>query len=206
MIRILQRTRFLGIIFLTAMAFLLTSNDCRSQDWSRKVKTELFVLGQQMDGDSTSADELGISFDIEVDDTFVWGLGVGHNLNDYINLNGDIWFGSTDIESVIFGIPLKAGSDLIGMDFNLDYYILKNRFIPIVTGGIEFIYYDGDFGFSGSDFSETEFSYNFGAGVRWDIGDNFLVKALYKFTWTELEDIGDTLGLDGVSLSIAYVF
>jgi opacity protein-like surface antigen len=206
MIRILQRTRFLGIISLTAMAFLLTSNDCRSQDWSRKGKTELFVLGQQMDGDSTSADELGISFDIEVDDTFVWGLGVGHNLNDYINLNGDIWFGSTDIESAPLGIPVKADSDLVGMDFNLDYNILKSRFTPIVTGGIGFIYYDGNFDVGGSDFSETDFSYNLGAGFRWDIGEHFLAKALYKLTWTELEDTDDTLKLDGVNLSIAYVF
>jgi hypothetical protein len=166
MIRILQRARFLGIIFITAMAFLLTSNDCKAQDRSKKGNTEIFVLGQQTDGDSTGADKLGISFGIEVDDTFVWGLGMGHNFNNHLNLNVDICFGSTDIESVIFGIPLKAGSDLIGMDFNLDYYILKNRFIPIVTGGIGVSYYDGDLGFSGNDFSETEFSYNFGAGVR----------------------------------------
>lgn len=206
MLRILQRTGFLGIIFITAMAFLLTSNDCRAQDWVRKGNPDIFVLGQQIVGDSTSAGELGISFDIKVDDTFVCGFGMGHNFNNHLNLNGDIWCGSPDIGSVIFGTPLKAGSDLIGMDFKLDYYILKNRFIPVVTGGIGFIYYDGDFGFSGSDFSETEFSYNFGAGVRWDIGDNFLVKALYKFTWTELEVTDDTLRLGGVSLSIAYVF
>ena len=188
------------------MAFLLTSNDCRAQDWSRKGKTEIFFLGQQIDGGSTGADELGISFDIEVDSTFVWGLGMRHNYNNHLNLNRDIWFALTDIESVIFGTPLKAGSDLIGMDFKLDYYILKNRFIPVVTGGIGFIYYDGDFGFSGSNFSQTEFYYNFGAGVRWDIGDNFFVKALYKFTWTDLEATDDMLRLDGVSLSIAYVF
>lgn len=206
MLRILQRTRFLGIIFITAMAFLLTSNDCSAQDWSRKGKPENFVLGQHIVGDSTGVGELGISFDIKVDDTFVCGFGMGQNVNNHLNLNGDIWCGLPDIGSVIFGIPLKADSDLIGMDFNLDYYILKNRFIPVVTGGIGFIYYDGDFGFSGSDFSETEVSYNFGAGVRWDIGDHFLVKALYKLTWTELEDTDDSIRLDGISISIAYVF
>jgi opacity protein-like surface antigen len=206
MTHLLLRTRFVGIISFTVVVFFFISKECKSQDWSRSGKTEIFVLGQQMDGDSTGADALGIPFDIEVDDTFVWGLGAGYNFNDYLNLNGDIWFGSTDIESNPLGIPVKADSDLIGTDFNLDYNILKSRFTPIVSCGIGFINFDGDFGAGGSDFSETDFSYNLGAGIRWDIGDHFLVRALYKFTWTELEDTDDTLRLDGASLRIAYVF
>jgi hypothetical protein len=200
---------FMIIVLLSVMSFLLTSKDCKSQDWSRSGKTEIFVIGQQIDGDSTSADTVSpfyiIEVDLEVDDTFVGGLGAGYNFNDYLNLNGEIGFGSTDMELEFRGIAsVKADSDLVGMDFNLDYNVLKSRFTPMVTGGIGFIYYDADFGVV--DLSETVFSYNLGAGFRWDIGDHFLAKALYKLTWTELEDTDDTLKLGGVSLSIGYVF
>jgi len=168
-----------------------------------------------MDGDSTGDEEFMLPVVKEVDDTSVWGFGIGHNLNNHLNLNADIWFGSTGIEVGVFKIleipSLEVDTDLIGMDFNLDYNILKSRFTPMVTGGIGFIYYDGEFinsriFFKESDFSETDFSYNFGFGARWDIGDNFLVKALYRLTWSKLGGTDDRLKLDGISISIAYVF
>lgn len=195
----LQR-KLMITVFLTVMAFFLISNDCRSQDWDREGRTEIFVIGQQMDGDSTHDDFLGR--DVEVDDTFVWGFGVGYNFNDHLNLNIGLWFGSTDIESGIF----TADTDLTGMDFNVDYNILEGPLTPLITGGIGFIHFDGELVLLGLDFSETNFSYNVGAGFRWDIDDNFLLKALYRFTWTKLEDTDDRIMLDGISVSIGYKF
>ena len=42
-----QKIWIMIIILLTVMAFLLTSKDCKSQDWSRSGKTEIFVFGRE---------------------------------------------------------------------------------------------------------------------------------------------------------------
>ena len=198
------RIRLLGIILGGLLVFITTATIGSAQEWSRKGKGEIFVLGQQMSGDTTTS--LGI--EIEVDDTTVGGLGMGYNFNDYLNLNWDMFFGSTDLAAKSYGVSLKGDTDLFGMDVNLDYNILKSRFTPIVTGGIGFIRFDGTWEgeYSSVSFDETDFSYNLGAGFRWNITDHLLVKGVYRFTWTELEDTDDSILLDGVTLSIGYVF
>lgn len=90
------------------------------------------------------------------------------------------------------------------MDFNLDVNILKSRFTPMVSGGIGFIRFTG--GFNGGAFDETDFSYNLGWGFRWDVTNHFLIKAIYRATWTKLEDSDESILLDGISLGIGYVF
>ena len=195
-----KKIRFLTIICLSLVVFITTSIVCNAQEWSRKGKGEIFVLGQQMVGDTTT----GLGMEMEVDDTTVGGFGIGSNFHDHLNLNMDMFFGSTDLIVKGYGATVKADTDLIGMDVNLDYNILKSRFTPMITAGIGFIHFSGDVG--GYDFDETDFSYNLGAGFRWDVTDHFLIKGIYRATWTELEDTDDSIMLDGISLSIGYLF
>ena len=192
-----KKIRILTIICLSLVVFIMTPIVCNAQEWSRKGKGEIFALGQQMTGDTTTETITGLGIELEVDDTIVGGFGIGFNFHDHLNLNMDMFFGSTDLIIKGYG---ATDTDLLGMDFNLDYNILKSRFTPMITGGIGFI------NFSGSGFDETDFSYNLGAGFRWDITDHFLIKGIYRATWTELEDTDDSILLDGISLSIGYVF
>ena len=192
-----KKIRILTIICLSLVVFIVTPIVCNAQEWSRKDKGEIFVLGQQMTGDTTTETITGLGIEVEVDDTTVGGFGIGFNFHDHLNLNMDMFFGSTDLIIKGYG---ATDTDLLGMDFNLDYNILKSRFTPMITGGIGFI------NFSGSGFDETDFSYNLGAGFRWDITDHFLIKGIYRATWTELEDSDDSIMLDGISLSIGYLF
>ena len=195
-----KKIRILTIICLSLVVFITTPIVCNAQNWSRKGKGEIFALGQYMSGDTTT----GCGIEMEVDDTTVGGFGIGYNFLDHLNLNMDMFFGSTDLIGKGYGATVKVDTDLIGMDVNLDYNILKSRFTPMITAGIGFINFDGDVG--GYDFNETDFSYNLGAGFRWDITDHFLVKGIYRATWTELEDTDDSIILDGISLSIGYLF
>ena len=195
-----KKIRILSIICVSLVVFITTSIVCNAQEWSRKGKGEIFALGQQMTGDTTT----GLGIEVEVDDSIVGGFGIGFNFHDHLNLNMDMFFGSTDLIAKGPGTTVKTDTDLLGMDFNLDYNILKSRFTPMITGGIGFINFSGDF--SGYDFDETDFSYNLGAGFRWEITDHFLIKGIYRVTWTELEDTDDSIMLDGISLSIGYLF
>lgn len=188
----LHNVRFVIIACLAMTMLLLIPEDCGAQGASRQGRWEVFGLLQQMDGDSTSDG----ATDVEVDDTAVGGLGVGYHFNEHIAVNLDLWLGQTDIEYGAFLID----ADMLGLDFNVDYHILDRPLTPLVTAGIGFIHFDGETAVLGLGYEETDFSYNLGAGFRWDIGDHFFAKALYRLTWTELEDTDDTITLDGVTL------
>lgn len=186
----------------------MTSNPLIAQEWSRKGRGEVFVLGQSMSGDTTTGTVAGLRPTIELDDTIVGGLGYGFNFNDFININTGLYFGSTDITGRVSGVTLTGDTNLFGWDLNLDINFLKTRFTPLMTGGIGFINFNGSWNSAvgSEDFSETDFSYNLGGGFRWDVSDHFLIKALYKATWTKLQDTDNNIMFNGVSLSIGYVF
>jgi opacity protein-like surface antigen len=175
---------------------------CGAEDWNRRGRLEIFATGQQINGDSTTASDA--PFTIELDDTVVFGLGLGYNFTEHVNFNADMLFGSTDIIARGFGVTVQDSSDLIAADLNLDVNILKKRFTPYITGGIGFINFQG--GSGQLEFNETDFSYNLGAGLRWEATKHLLIKAFYRGTWTKLEDTDDAVLLDGVNLSIGYIF
>ena len=111
-----------------------------------------------------------------------------------------MFFGSMDLTATAGSLTIEDDCTLFGWDVNIDINILKYQFTPLVTGGIGFI------NFSGDDFDETDFSYNIGIGFRWDITDHFLMKGMYRSTWTELEDTDDNVQFDGVSVALGYIF
>lgn len=199
------------------MLFVVASNECMAQEeeleqeqpvakaWSRAGKLEIYGLVQFMGGD-TARGEQGVT--VELDDTVAGGFGGGYNFSDYLNLNSTLWFSSADykesesgtIPGGWYSLEVTGDASLFGWDVNLDYNILKSRLTPMATVGIGLI------NVSPSGFqSETEFSYNLGAGLRWDATDHLLVKVLYKPTWTDLEHTS-TFQFDGVSVSIGFIF
>lgn len=185
-------------IALSLLAFVITPSVCKAQEWSRKGKGEIFGVIQTMSGDKTTFS--GAYYETgEMDDTTAYGFGFGWNLNDHLNLNTDLLFGFTDITQTRGATTVTSDTDLFIWDINLDYNILKDRLTPMVTGGIGFIR------FSGVVYDEVGFSYNFGAGLRWDVRDNLSIKAMYRGTWTEWE-YGDRMLLDGITVSIACMF
>jgi len=189
----------LTTICLSILVLIMTSAVCSAEEWNRMGRRDFFVLGQQMNGDTTT----GLGLQLGVDDAVVGGFGIGFNFQEYLNMNMDMFFGNTDLIASGYGFTFIEDSDVFGMDFNLDCNFLNSRFSPLISGGIGFINFHDDMGY---DFNETDLSYNLGAGFRFDVTDNFLVKGIYKFTWTELEDTDNPIMLDGVNLSIGFLF
>ena len=182
---------------------------CWAQGWNRKGKTEVFAFFRRMDGQE---DEWFQAVDVNIDSTFIGGVGIGYNFSEYLNLNMDVWYGSIDmkLEPVpVFGSgpPAAQGNaNLFAADLNLDYNVLKSRFTPVLSGGIGFINFDGDRLDSGSEFSQRKFSYNLGAGLRWDIAHHVFMKAMFKHTVTELQYVSERISFDSIGLNIGYLF
>jgi len=194
--------KFSTIIILSLLAFVMTSAVCSAQEYSRQGKTEIFGMIRTMGSDTVHETITGLDLPFEFDSTTVYGLGIGYNSTDHWNVNMDLLFGSTDST---LGTPVGEftfDSDYWLWDINVDYNIMANRLTPLVTAGIGFFNLSSD----DTNASETNFSYNVGAGGRWDITDNILVKAVYRITWTEIADSDAALQFDGVALSAGFMF
>lgn len=165
------------------------------EGYSRRGRTEVYGMVQTMGSDTATEGWM----ELTVDDFVAGGFGVGYNLLDNFNLNADMYFGSTDIETQAW-LGVKMDADIFGFNANLDYNILPGPFTPLVTAGIGYIRFEGD-----DDVGETDFSYTLGGGLRYDFNP-FFFKAIYRATWTQLEDTDDTLLLDGVTVFIGYMF
>ena len=211
-----RTTKLMAITIISLIVFTMTASICNAQDeqeWSRKGKTELFGIIQKMNSEEVIypfTDILPVKLDI--DSTTIYGIGYGHNLTDHWNINMDLLYGyaDTDVKIVHDVIDVTVGTeemDYILWDINFDYNIFKSRFTPLITGGIGFMDFSINTKATGiGEVNETNFSCNLGAGVRWDIRDNILLKAIYRSTWTEFNDTDEDLRYEGVSVSVAYMF
>jgi opacity protein-like surface antigen len=195
------KTSPLAIAAFSLMVVVAISAECTAQGMGRAGRMEIFAVGQVTSDDSTT----GMGLTIELDDTAMGGVGLGYNFNDHINLNTAVYFGEIDITGTASPwYRVESDSSLWSWELNLDLNVLKTSFTPVLTAGLGFFSFDGDF--DGFDFGETDFSYNVGVGLRWDVADHLLLKLLYKPTWTKLEDTDSSIRFDTVSLSIGYIF
>ncbi len=204
-----KKSKLSNITIISLLVFTMTAGACSAQEWSREGKSELFGTIQQM-----GSEEVKYSFPamlpvtLDMDSAAIYGIGYGYNITDHWNFNTDLLFGSADTDVKIVDVTVEtADMDYILWDINLDYNIWKSRFTPLITGGIGIVDFSIDTTATGvGEVNESNFSANLGAGVRWDVKDNLLLKVIYRSVWTELDDADDNLQYDSVSLSVAYMF
>jgi len=197
------------VVIISLLVCTMTAGICNAQGWNRKGKTELFgniqILGSE-EVKYTFTDILPVKLDI--DSTAIYGFGYGYNMTDHWNINTDLLFGSADTDVKI--VETKAETvdmDYILFDINLDYNFWKSRFTPLVTGGVGIMDYSIDTTATGvGDVDESDFSYNLGAGIRWDIKDNLLLKMIYRSTWTDFDDADNKMQYNSFCINIAYMY
>ena len=157
---------------------------------------EAAIIGQQMNGDKTTSSEMAL----EVADYKFFGCAFGFNI-DNINMNIDLLFGSTEIDMEEAELDVK----MFGFDANVDYSFFKTSITPLVTLGIGSIQFTDSF--TGAEkLNEVDFSYNVGAGIKWVVHDHYLLKGLYRATWTKIKETDNPIKLDGISINLGYVF
>lgn len=204
-----RMTKLSNIIIISLLVFIMTAGICNAQEWSRKGKSEFFgtILWLGSDNADFSPPNF-LPVRLDFDNTTVYGVGYGYNMTDNWNLNTDMLFGTADTDIKI--ADMKVGTeemDYVLWNVNLDYNIFKSRLTPLVTGGIGFMNFSIDTNTTGvGEIHESNFSFNLGAGVRWDVEDNIFLKAIYKATWSEINHADNDQRFDGVSFSLAYMF
>jgi hypothetical protein len=192
--------------------------------YERKNKTEVYGIGQYLHSEDINFDGPDGPVKVKMDDTGLGGFGVAYHLNDYLSLRGDFMFGGATFSG---NVPLLGGGTqpvsndaFVGTGrLNLDYNIINRRFTPVLTAGIGYQYTDMELShlppvggwywdpwYGWVYYSDqphvwqTDFTWNAGAGFRWNVTDTFFVKAMAGATWLEYG------GSQGITTQIEGIF
>ena len=145
-----------------------------------------------------------------------WGFGFGfaYNFTNHLALGGELTWNQADYNATIVPAAGNPGSsfNLSGtletstLRVNGTWNVLATNFTPFVTGGIGATYVDTNIPdgptqcwvdpwwgtYCGTPTrSNTYFSYNAGAGLRWDVNRTFFLRGVYTRQWI---DVGGATG------------
>lgn len=198
-----------GLGLLLSGSALALQDSSRGESWEATFRI-LNVTGDSYQGENGSK--------AETDSDVGWGFGFGFNVNENLSFAGNFNWVDQDYEAVytpgngniMSPISVDGTLETSTLNFNGTYNILRKAFTPFVTAGIGATYIDTNIpdgpaypvcwwdpwygqycGYSVPTKDETDFSYNIGAGLRWDVVDNFFIKASANRLWI---DAGGNIG------------
>jgi len=197
---------------------------------SRFNRMEVYGIGQYLHSDDIHFNGPFGDVPTKMDDTGLGGFGIAYHFSDFFSVRADFMFGNATFN---FNAPLDTGGTIgIKQDafintgrFNLDYNIINRRLTPVITAGLGYQYLDTEIDkappvnscywdpwwgyvcyYGHLHAYETDFTWNAGAGLRWNITDNLVVKAMGGATWLEYSGAhGITTQLEGI-FSIGWSF
>ena len=165
----------------------------------RQYRTEFYGIGQYLHQENaTFPGPFDGSPNLTLQDTGLGGFGIGFHFNEFFSIHGDFMLGPATLRAHTPGSPGYTFGDNAFLQtgrFNIDYNIINRRLTPFLTAGIgwqylqvEQDYYDYGGYYDHEFYSQTDFTWNAGGGLRWDITDNLFVKLTGGAQWLQYED------------------
>jgi opacity protein-like surface antigen len=204
--------------------------------FDRSHKTEFYGVGQYLHSDDITYNGPLGDVKIKMDDLGLGGFGFAYHFNPFVSIHSDFMFGNTafhgdfPVQNPGPGTPttisVKQDAFITTGRFNVDYNMINRRISPLLTAGIGYQYletelknlppvnycwWDPWYGYiCGTGYayaSETDFTWNVGAGFRWNITDNLIVKVVGGANWLEYggNAHGVTTQIEGI-FSIGWMF
>jgi opacity protein-like surface antigen len=172
-----------------------------TEPFSRQNKFEVYGLGQYLHSYDT---KFPGAVTMKMDDTGLGGAGFAYHFNDFLSVRGDFMFGPATLHTVgSDGTELNPSESAFLQTgrFNLDYNMINRRLTPVLTAGIGYQYLQidtdqtylvpGPYGWyyvTDSYYYETDFTWNVGAGFRWNVTDNFFIKVMGGAQWLQYDN------------------
>ena len=176
---------------------------------------ELGLLVNRM-GSWDITGEKGSSVDVDSDTG--WGFSLAYNANEHLNFGFDFTHNSQSYDlTIVPADPVGPATTLShkltndNFSLNMTYNLLARDLTPFVRAGLGWSDLDSNItdGSGGvvcwwdpwwgyvcsnyySTYSETSFSYSVGAGLRWDVGTRFSLKASVNQRWMDIDHVDDT--------------
>jgi opacity protein-like surface antigen len=158
---------------------------------------------------------------LDLDATWGFGFGFGYNFSDHFQLNGLFSWSARNYTATYVatntGLSNKYSNTEYSSTFGLNgiYYLLSGNISPFVSGGIGWTYIDSSipngptsgtcwwdpwYGYVCSSYyptkTQTDWSYNLGIGVRFDLNRQFSLAPSYNRAWIELDNSSGTPYVD----------
>lgn len=156
--------------------------------------------------------------------------GLAYHYTDKLEVGVNLGWDRMDYNAVLageapgdtYGISGKFEYTSLGVDGTFNF--LSGPFTPFVTGGIGWTWIDTNiateppqvgcwwtwYGYVCTSWQNTKtvdgFTYQLGAGLRYDVNRNFDIKASYQVSWIDLSDATGTPEIDGFLLSFGFKF
>ncbi|MCX6921947.1 MAG: outer membrane beta-barrel protein [Verrucomicrobia bacterium] len=174
-----------------------------TEEFSRKQKVEVYGIGQYLHSDDTTFNgPYGENVTMKIDDTGLGGVGVAYHINDYLSIRSDFLFGQATMHAQgSDGTEVTPSQTALLQTgrVNLDYNVINRRLTPVLTAGIGYQYLEIDSqetyyvqGYHGSGYvtqnsyyHETDFTWNVGAGFRWNVTDQLFIKLMGGAQWLQ---------------------
>jgi opacity protein-like surface antigen len=194
-----------------------------TERFERTGKTDVYGIGEYLHSDDITFNGPAGDVKVKMDDTGLGGFGVAYHFNDFLSLRGDFMFGGANFKADVQTGPasfteVQHDAFLQTGRLNLDYNIINRRITPFVTVGIGYQYLETELNNAppvGSCYWdpwwgyvcyydhpiawETDFTWNVGAGFRWNITDNLFIKAMVGANWLEYSGAKDiTMQIEGI--------
>src|SRR5437879_8809643 len=121
-----SRTAAVGLF---ATALLLGSISARAEDgWHRKGTWETYGSAQYLFGDTVDFSKFGAR--LKVDDTAMFGLGVGYHVTDHWAVSLDLLGGFNSFNSSSTQLALNNDAFVLSVAVNAEYNYLRGRISP----------------------------------------------------------------------------
>jgi opacity protein-like surface antigen len=147
-----------------------------------------------------------------LDDAWGLGIGFGYNFTDRFELGGLWSWNSRSYTATTQGLGggrnYTNWMNTSALTVNGTFYFLDGNITPFVTGGVGFVYIDTNIptGYSGGStcwwdpwwgyvcdsytptYTENDWTYNAGVGLRADVNRQFALQLGYYKTWIEMNN------------------
>lgn len=228
----LKRFLILMLLLLFSASVLAQYDHPRKKDRKRDVdardgRFEATLVLPYQNSVSVSGEE---GSGIDVDSSMGWGFSLGWNWTENVNLSYKFMTNKPDyvatlIPDDLVNNPIDVGYNMskTSHQVNATYHLLQRPFTPFITGGAGYAKLDSNIpngldragcwwdpwhGYicstEWSSFKSSEFTYNVGVGVRWDVGDFIFTKAAYSREFLSLDK--GSLDFDYLMLEIGLMF
>lgn len=213
----------LVLLMLSTSAHAQRFNKPKDRDNHRERTWEVTLLTQYQTS-STNDFERGSSLDI--DSSLGWGLGIGWNWTQKLNLSWRFSLNKPDYTAIIVPEDPDAGTSGVSYQmsrfsnqFDITYNFFQGHFTPFVQAGVGWTKLDSNipdqppqvgcwwdpwWGYicfdTWSTYKTSEFTYNLGVGLRWDINDGVFVRGTFNREFISVDNGNldfDTLTLEG---------
>jgi len=198
-------------------------NKKKIKDTQRERTWEVTLLTQYQNSISEQNDG-GSSLDI--DSSLGFGLGIGWNWTEKINLSWRLAYNSPDYVATIVPEDPEQDTQVISYsmsrfsnNFDLTYNFFSGPLTPFIQGGIGWTKLDSNipdqpptigcwwdpwWGYicfeDWSTYKTSQFTYNLGLGIRWDVNSAIFMRGTYNREFMSLENGNvnfDTITLEG---------